>query len=147
MDMRVIREQYGEEIIQDEEIICDLPHMPRRKDGSNAECLGSEDCRWPPGPTSPCTAAAAAATNDESDSPHEKYATGNNSGDPNWGFLIRLHQPTRNSGSSRHFIHWNRLRTQRSVLLLLTSGKNRIDLRYLLGSLEIKSKVISSLGL
>ena len=31
--------------------------------------------------------------------------------------------------------------------LLLTSGKNRIDLRYLLGSLEIKSKVILSLGL
>ena len=33
------------------------------------------------------------------------------------------------------------------VLLLLGSGKNQIDLRYLLGSLEIKSKVILSLGL
>jgi len=33
------------------------------------------------------------------------------------------------------------------IKLLLGSGKNQIDLRYLLGSLEIKSKVILSLGL
>ena len=39
------------------------------------------------------------------------------------------------------------LKLTAKLALLLGSGKNQIDLRYLLGSLEIKSKVILSLGL